>query len=115
MAPAAGATTSAPGRKAGGGDDPDPDTPAAAGAAATLAGLTRMLLFSMKGTLKNGILKTALRKKAFMAIGERTAPATILADHLVVSQQGNTKGAGRQSTFQTTTLGRSSSLPFLRT
>ena len=113
MAPAAGASSRAPGRKGGGDEHDSADTAAAGGVAATLAGLTRMLIFSLKGTLKKGILKAFLRKKAFMAIGERTGPAAILSEHLTVSQ-GNIKAAGRQSSFQSTTLGRSSCLSFLQ-
>lgn len=115
MAPAAGASSRAPGRKVGGDAEPDPaDTAAAGGVAATLAGITRMLIFSLKGTLKNGILKAVLRKKAFMAIGERTGPAAILSEHLTVSKDKIKAAGPRQSSFQSTTLGRSSCLSFLR-
>jgi len=116
MAPSASASGTAAGRRASSGtcsdgdDDPNKN---AGGFAATLAGLTRMLVFALKGNLKKGIIKAVLRKKAFLTIGQRTASAA-LSEHLVASPSSDknraTAGAKtavtQQSTFQTKTLGR---------
>ena len=116
MAPASPAL--APGRQAkvnSTGEDHGSSDAAAGGVAATLAGLTRMLIFTLKGTLKTGVLEAFLRKKAFMTIGQRIAPATVLSEHLVASQEGNRTGKKQsrwQSSLQTKALGRSCALRF---
>ena len=68
-------------------DDGDgDDASSASGAAAVLAGLTRSLVFAVKGSLPKGIAKTVFRKRAFLTIGSRTASAATMTDHIVTDE-----------------------------
>lgn len=53
------------------------------GPAVACVALVKSILFFVKATVPTGLIQAFLRKKAFLAIGQRTTTATLMADHLL--------------------------------